>query len=199
MTTVFPSRYRIENASAKHIPLLGAVERACARIFPPGRIPEEFLDHTVSLPMLEEAAGSGNLLVVLDGVAEQDSIAGQEGDGAPADGRFPLPPVGYALLRYIDGNALLAQIDVHPAHARQGLGAALVKKIAQKARMDGHDALFLTTFKTIAWNAPFYAKLGFAILREEDEPLFLSAILASERLAGLSDRVGMRLALHDAV
>lgn len=182
MTTGIAPRYRIENALPEHLRSLGAIERAAARIFPPGRIPEDRLDDTVPLSMLEEAVGLGALFVALD-------------SGAPGARQTP-QPVGYALLRFVDGHALLAQIDVHPAHGRQGLGTALVKKVATAARQNGYDALYLTTFETIAWNAPFYAKLGFTALRAEDEPAFLRAILAEERSAELADRIGMRLLLQ---
>lgn len=195
-TDVLPG-YRIEEARMEQsdalFPALGAIERACARIFPPGYIPEEFLDHTVPAELLAEGVANAALFVAF----AAEGTAKEKGPGQAADpaGISQGKPVGYALLRYCDGHALLAQIDVHPEHARQGLGAALVKKIAEKAKSDGYNALYLTTFTSIVWNAPFYARLGFKALAGEQEPAFLKPILRLERDAGLPDRTGMRLAL----
>ena len=67
------------------------------------------------------------------------------------------------------------EMDVLPAFQRRGVGAGLVRAAQIDARNSGFKALTLTTFRDVAWNAPFYARLGF----EE-----LTAIDAHPRLAG---------------
>lgn len=67
------------------------------------------------------------------------------------------------------------EMDVLPAYQRRGIGAGLVRAAQIDARNTGFRALTLTTFRDVAWNAPFYARLGF------DE---VTAIDAHPRLAG---------------
>ncbi len=169
-----PTGYAIEPAKAEHVPLLNAIERAAAAIFPPGSIPEHILSDHVPCDLLMEAMRVGTLSVALD-----------------PDRR----PAGYGLLRFVDGLALLAQLDVHPQHGRRGLGTALVARIVDIALESGAQALYLTTFTHVPWNAPFYARLGFFVVSEDEQPPAIRKILADERELGLTDRVAMRLAL----
>lgn len=67
------------------------------------------------------------------------------------------------------------EMDVAPAYQRRGIGAGLVRAAMIDARNTGFRALTLTTFRDLAWNGPFYARLGF----EE-----VTAIDAHPRLAG---------------
>jgi hypothetical protein len=54
----------------------------------------------------------------------------------------------------------------------------------------------LTTFRDIAWNAPFYARCGFAELADRDLNPRLAAIRVREAALGLdvANRCAMRLA-----
>ena len=81
--------------------------------------------------------------------------------------------------------------------ASRGLGAALVRAVCETARARGHRAVTLTTFRGVAWNAPFYERLGFRALREDELPPELSEIFDEEEAAGLAKRhrVVMRLDL----
>lgn len=67
------------------------------------------------------------------------------------------------------------EMDVVPAFQRRGIGAGLVRAAQIDARNTGIKALTLTTFRDLAWNGPFYTRLGF----EE-----VSALDAHPRLAG---------------
>jgi GNAT superfamily N-acetyltransferase len=67
------------------------------------------------------------------------------------------------------------EMDVAPPFQRRGIGAGLVRAAQIDARNSGITALTLTTFRDLAWNAPFYARLGF------DE---VTALDAHPRLAG---------------
>ena len=167
-----PPGYALEAAQEAHVPLLQGIETAAAGIFPPGFLPEHILSDHMPRDLLLEAIRADMLPVVLD-----------------ADRR----PVGYGLLRFIDGLALLAQLDVHPAHGRKGLGTALVTRVADIARRCGAPALYLTTFAHVPWNAPFYARLGFSVVTEGEQPAAIRKILAEEHAMGLTDRVAMRL------
>lgn len=80
-------------------------------------------------------------------------------------------------------------------HQGQGLGRALIRSAVATAAERGLPAVTLTTFSNIAWNAPFYERLGFRKLDAHERPDRLSAILAKEAARGLTDRCAMRLTL----
>ncbi len=102
-------------------------------------------------------------------------------------------PVGFAHVVYAEGLAHLAQLSVLPSRAREGLGSALVRRALVEAWQDGFDAVSLTTYRDVAFNGPFYARLGFEEVGE-DEP-FLRRQRDEERAMGL-DRHGPRVVMR---
>jgi len=119
--------------------------------------------------------------------------------------RFPIwvavneqdQPIAFAVVRLLAEGPHLQEIDVDPNYARQGIGRRLIEAIATWARNQGHTTLTLTTFRTIPWNAPYYTRLGFQILNDEELTPVLWAIRSAEADLGLSvgDRCCMRLDL----
>lgn len=77
------------------------------------------------------------------------------------------------------------EMDVHPRFQRRGIGAGLVRACQIDARNSGFRALTLTTFRDLAWNAPFYARLGFDEVTAIDAHLRLWGELANEVDDGL--------------
>lgn len=77
------------------------------------------------------------------------------------------------------------ELDVAPDHQRCGIGAALLRASMIDARNSGFAALTLTTFRDVPWNAPFYAKLGFAEVLDIEAHTRLTEVLASEARNGL--------------
>jgi len=106
-------------------------------------------------------------------------------------------PVGFAVVRVLDSSVHLHEIDVHPQHARQGLGRKLIEFIAKWARSQGAIALTLTTFRDVPWNGPYYARLGFRVLDVDTLSPTLQAIRQAEAAAGLplTERICMQLDL----
>lgn len=105
--------------------------------------------------------------------------------------------VGFAVAERLDGEGFLTEIDVLPAHGRRGLGRWLIAAAQAWARARGCTALRLSTFDDIAWNAPYYAALGFQPLATDALGPELRAVRADEAEAGLrvEHRVFMTLAL----
>ena len=103
-------------------------------------------------------------------------------------------PVGYAIVDVIDGLAHLEQLSVLPDHGRKGLGAALLAHVSAWAEKRRLDAVTLTTFRDIPWNAPFYAKHGFRVLDDTEIGPELRDLRALEARHGLdpAQRVCMR-------
>nr|WP_231713191.1 GNAT family N-acetyltransferase [Arthrobacter sp. zg-Y769] len=57
------------------------------------------------------------------------------------------PPVGFARLEEVDGQAHLEQLSVHPDVAGAGLGRALVQAALDWAREQGYASMTLCTFR----------------------------------------------------
>lgn len=94
-------------------------------------------------------------------------------------------PVGFALASSLDGLGHLYELSVHPAFGRQGIGTALLEAVCAAAREAGLALMTLSTFRTVPWNAPFYARLGFAELPPERWTPGLQVLHQRERDAGL--------------
>lgn len=101
------------------------------------------------------------------------------------------PPVGFARLEIVDGHAHVEQLSVHPAHGRQGIGASLLLAACQWAADEGHSTITLCTFADVPWNAPFYARHGFAPVPDDGLTPDLRAFRQRERELGL-DALGPR-------
>lgn len=109
-----------------------------------------------------------------------------------ADGRDH--PVAYLLVELVDGFAHVEQVSVHPSQARQGLGRQLLDVADEWARQQGLAGLTLTTYAEVPWNAPYYERLGFRVLPDEEMTDGLRAIRDHEATLGLDawPRVTMR-------
>jgi GNAT superfamily N-acetyltransferase len=103
------------------------------------------------------------------------------------------PPVGFASVHLVDGVAHLWQLAVDPSASRRGHGSALVEAACDWAVSQRLDAVTLTTFRDVPWNAPFYARLGFRVL--DDLTPGLAAIREEERSIG-DDDFGPRVAMR---
>ena len=131
--------YRIRPATHADVPLLAEVERAAATLFEAVGYGE--LASTVCEPaLLHEAVEHQRLWVAVDGRDQ---------------------PIGFAVAEWIDGTPYLHELDVHPDHGRRGIGAALLKTVCEWARACGAQVVMLSTFRSVPWNAPFYARHGF--------------------------------------
>jgi GNAT superfamily N-acetyltransferase len=88
-------------------------------------------------------------------------------------------------------------MSVHPDHGRRGLGATLLNHVCAWARAEGLPSVTLTTFADLPWNAPFYAKHGFRVMREDELGPELRALRDDETAHGLDPerRVCMSTAL----
>jgi ribosomal protein S18 acetylase RimI-like enzyme len=95
------------------------------------------------------------------------------------------PAVGFAQIDTVDGRAHLSALAVDPAHGRRGIGTRLLAAAGELAIEAGYDAMTLTTFAHVPWNAPWYAARGFAELPAESWGPGLRAVWAAELAAGI--------------
>jgi 4-diphosphocytidyl-2-C-methyl-D-erythritol kinase len=145
----------IVRAVPAQIPALRAIERAAVELFRGHRAWPSYVAMAMPPDLLEAAIARGLVWVA------------QAQDGTP---------VGFVWLDdEIGADAVgIAEIDVLPAHGRQGIGAALLDHACDWARAAGHARVDLGTLADVPWNAPFYAKHGFAQVDKTD-PAFAHA------------------------
>jgi GNAT superfamily N-acetyltransferase len=167
--------YRIALARPTDLPLLPAIELAAARLLV-GHAPESVLAEATSQEVLKRVQNDGHLWVAL-----ADDV-----------------PVGFARIEILERAAAhLDEIDVHPDHGRRGLGSKLVKAVCDWAAREGYSSVTLLTFRDVPWNMPFYARLGFEVVRANELSPELGALVQEETRRGLDPerRVVMRLSL----
>ncbi len=73
-------------------------------------------------------------------------------------------PVGFVALGIVDGKPYVEQVSVRRAWMRRGVGRALLTRAMRWSVRDGE--LWLATWRHVAWNGPFYARLGFVEVPE---------------------------------
>ena len=123
--------------------------------------------------------------VALAGALDRGGLWVLEADGHPA---------AYLMDDVVDGDAHLEQVSVHPRWARRRLGARLVEDLGHRAVAAGRSAVTLTTFVAVPWNGPYYERLGFRPLADDELGPGLRAIRRAEIARGLDrwPRMAMR-------
>ena len=153
------------------------------------------------LQAIQLAAGDAFRNVGMGTVAESPPLPAESLSGYRQAGRAWVAvddhdePVGFVVADVIDGAAHIEQVSVHPAHARQRIGAMLLDHVADWAARQGLAALTLITFRGVPWNAPYYERLGFRELAPAELTPGLAARWAAPgagRRDGGSERVCMR-------
>src|SRR5688500_7797587 len=128
--------YVVRPATLDDVAALGAIEDRASELFR-GLVPDEIAADNVPEATLSAAAGSGRLLV------------------AEISGKL----VAFALVLVLsDGTAHLEELDVVPEQGRRGIGSALVEAACRWASANGHLAITLSTYRDVAFNAPYYAR-----------------------------------------
>lgn len=169
------SSYRIAPAASRHIPLLAGIERAAAEAFPGHLLPPEIRDGAIAPEKLERARRGDRLWVAVDEAGE---------------------PVGFLLAEEKGGTGFIVEVDVHPEHQGRGIGRRLIAAALDWARESGYPSLTLTTFASLPWNAPFYERIGFRRIAQEELSTSLSHQIAEEKKLGMRERVAMRYTIE---
>ncbi|HGW5060277.1 TPA: GNAT family N-acetyltransferase [Citrobacter koseri] len=106
-------------------------------------------------------------------------------------------PVGFLLAEALDSSLFIAEVSLLREWQGKGIGRQLIAYVAEQARSGGFDALTLTTFRDVAWNAPLYARMGFVVLDDERLSPGLRQKREEEAAHGLAyeSRCAMRLRL----
>ena len=168
--------YSIRFANREELRLLQEIERAAGALFINTDYPFIATDDPVSYELLHQQYEKGMVWVA----------------SGPDD-----TPVGFAVALPLDGLLHLEEISVHPSHGKRGIGTRLVQAVCEWAKRKRYGAITLSTFRDVAWNGPFYSRLGFVVLREGELSAGLRGVREQEASNGLpiEDRVCMRLDL----
>jgi len=106
-------------------------------------------------------------------------------------------PVGFAHCEIFDDELHLWELAVRLKDQKRGAGTTLVSAVVAEATARGLRAVTLTTFRDIAWNGPFYRRLGFVEARQDATEPRLARLKANEASRGLdvANRCAMRFVL----
>ncbi|MBX3243444.1 MAG: GNAT family N-acetyltransferase [Acidobacteria bacterium] len=166
--------YAIRPARNDEIVLISEIEHLAATLFLQTEHANEVEGLGLPLPFLQQAQQLGQLLVATN---EEDI------------------PVGFAAITILDGQPHLHELDVRPEYGRRGIGTKLVSAVSDWSKNHGYDSVTLSTFRDVPWNAPFYERLGFVRMDEEDLPSEMLLLRKTEAEDGLdlSRRVVMKM------
>jgi GNAT superfamily N-acetyltransferase len=166
---------RIRPTLAGDIPLLPSIERSAAQAF-------------LSVPGLAWLA-AGEVLSEF----EHQLFVQAQASWVAVDEHERV--MGFLCAR-LEGDALhIHEVSVAQQAQGQGLGRGLIAQAIGAARGMGCAEVTLTTFAQVPWNAPFYQRLGFAVISQEQLGERLLGILEEERRLGLVGRCAMRMIL----
>lgn len=163
----------IRPATAVDIPALPDIERSAAEAFRDSPHPWIADDEVVPAEAYPDPVAAGLVWVA-------------ETDGALA---------GFCLAEAEPEALHVHELAVRHDRQGGGLGRALLEAAIADAKRRGLPSVTLTTFADVAWNAPFYERLGFRAVATEDLDPRLTALLDAEAARGLQNRVAMRLDL----
>lgn len=140
--------FSIRKARSEDIPLLGPVERSAAEIFRTVNLGSLADDETTVAPsILATMVDSNHLLVAVN---ESDQ------------------PIGFVGGMDIDGNFHIVEISVAQAVQGKGVGSALMAEMTRQVKEEKFMVMTLTTYRNVAWNGPWYKKLGFQEVTAEE-------------------------------
>ncbi len=154
----------IRPALPSEIEIVREIERASAQRFI-GLMDSLAADEPSPAPVLADRIGAGGLLVA-------------EADGGLA---------AFVMFRPIGDSLYIEQIDVLPAFERRRIGAGLIETVAQRARVENRPRLTLSTFREVPWNAPYYRRLGFVDVPDNDLAPVLLEIRREHLARGLDE------------
>jgi ribosomal protein S18 acetylase RimI-like enzyme len=101
-------------------------------------------------------------------------------------------PVGFATCGVLDGALHLYELAMVPEHGGKGLGKTLIETVCDEAVSRGLSAVTLSTFTDVAWNGPFYERVGFRNLTDDELSPGLHLVKKHEADVGLTHRCIMR-------
>lgn len=156
------------------------------------------------LPEIERSAGKAFLRIPeLAWIANDEVMSVAEhqrfvGLGTAWVARVENDCVGFVCAERFGADLHVWELAVQGDAQGQGIGAALMRQVIAAAALLGVGFVTLTTFREVAFNAPFYARMGFEYLElsgADAQSARLREVLEAEAAHGLpaQGRCAMRL------
>ncbi|KAF2804908.1 acyl-CoA N-acyltransferase [Mytilinidion resinicola] len=148
----------IRNTIASDLPLLPALETAAYEPFRAIGM-ADFANRQP--PTLEELAAYHDT-----GHAWVAAVSEDEADSGT--------PIAFVLVYVVNNDGLgwksafIHEISVSPEYARRGIGKTLIDHVASWAQQNGLRALDLATYVNVLWCKPYFERLGFRVVDEEE-------------------------------
>lgn len=159
----------------------------------------------VSLPALERSAGElFRTIPVLASIADADDHSAEThlvriraGTSWVAVDQADVA-IGFLMASVAGRDLHVEELAVRLDRQRAGCGRALLSEAIAWARARGLQAVTLTTFCEVPWNAPYYLRMGFRLLSGDAVGGRLADVLRQEAERGLPMelRCAMRLDLR---
>jgi GNAT superfamily N-acetyltransferase len=172
-----PRKFTLRVGTREDLETLAAIDRDACELFARAGLDVELADQH-EFALAERARWlrslvSGDTLLALDSSGE---------------------PVGFAAAASRDGKPYLDQLSVRQAAMGFGIGSTLLDATEHNARASGERSLWLTTYRHLSWNRPFYERRGFVVVPETQCGPEMLAELEFERrwLPVPGERVAMR-------
>ena len=73
--------------------------------------------------------------------------------------------IGFAVMKYLDGEARLNLFGVHPYHRRKGVGTRMIKWLEESALINGNGVVYLETRLRNHVAREFYKSLGYKVIQ----------------------------------
>lgn len=143
------------------------------------------------LARIEHEADRVFAVVGFDVLSDAPPPAGAQYAKAQSEGRILVAELvsgtlaGFVRTEFVDEMPHLEQVSVLPEHARCGIGRALIAAAEEWAAQRGHPRMTLTTYREVPWNGPYYQRLGWEVLQDEDLGPQMRSIRGYERESGL--------------
>lgn len=93
-------------------------------------------------------------------------------------------PIGFVFAKPCAESLYVRELSVAAPHRQQGHGSKLIQTLIAAARRRGHQQLILTTDRGLPWNAPFYKRLWFKIIKGAAIPATARNRLQPQFVAG---------------
>jgi len=93
--------------------------------------------------------------------------------------------IGFLTAERFSDELHIWEVSIREEYQGRGVGRGLINFSLSDAGLKGATAATLTTFADVPWNAPFYARLGFKVLKGDEVSKRLIETLATEIEHGL--------------
>lgn len=104
-------------------------------------------------------------------------------------------PIAFINVERLKESLQICEVSVCQLCQGKGIGRQLIQSVLHYARERGIQIVTLTTFRHIVWNAPYYQRLGFSLIKQHELTIELKKILQQEVIAGFKpeERCAMRI------